>query len=282
MIISRATLEIFRTRAMSLDNVHKYQKSRKMKVNTIKQKLTAGELVLGSMVYVPSAKLTEIISLMGFDFVVIDMEHGPVDISLAEDMVRAAEGADVTPIIRVTHNTPHLILRALDIGALGIHVPEINSVDGASRMVESAKYSPEGHRGLAGVRAAQYGLTGPLAGYTAAANRETMVIAHIEDVPAIDNLDALLRVEGIDVYFLGPTDLSNSLGIPGQTKDPGVVDMVEGAIERIVAAGKIAGCITTDPAAARRYTSLGVRYLLTHAIGHMAMGSRQFIKEVRA
>jgi 4-hydroxy-2-oxoheptanedioate aldolase len=252
-----------------------------MNVNKVKQKLAAGELVIGSIVYVPSAKLTEIISLIGFDFVVIDMEHGPVDIGLAEEMVRAAEGADVTPIIRVTHNTPHLILRALDIGALGIHVPEINSVDGARSMVESAKYSPEGHRGLAGIRAAQYGLKGPLADYAAAANRETMVIAHIEDVPAINNLDALLEVDGIDVYFLGPTDLSNSLGIPGQTQDPRVVTLVEEAIKRIVGAGKIAGCITADPEAARRYTTLGVRYLLTHAIRHMADGSRQFIEEVR-
>ena len=80
-----------------------------------------GQLVIGSFVYVPSAKLTEIISLIGFDFAVIDMEHGPVDIGVAEDMVRAAEIADVTPIIRVTHNTPHLILRALDVGALGFH-----------------------------------------------------------------------------------------------------------------------------------------------------------------
>jgi 4-hydroxy-2-oxoheptanedioate aldolase len=253
-----------------------------MNANKVKQKLADGQLVIGSFVYVPSAKLTEIIGLLGFDFVVVDMEHGPVDIGIAEDMVRAAELADVTPIIRVTHNTPHLILRALDVGALGVHVPEINDADSARAMVNSVKYAPEGHRGLAGVRAAGYGLKESLADYAAAANRETMTIVHIEQVEAIDNLDVLLRVDGIDVYFLGPTDLSNSLGIPGQSKEPRVVDLVEDAIKRIVDAGKIAGCIAADTKAARRYTTLGVRYLASHAVRHMAVGSRQFIEEVRA
>ncbi len=250
--------------------------------NETKQKLADGQLVVGSFLYVPSAMLTEIIAWIGFDFVVIDMEHGPIDIGVAEQMVRAAERAGATPIVRVTHNTPHLILQALDIGALGVHVPEINDRAGARTMVSSMKYGPEGHRGLAGVRAAQYGLKSSLADYTAAANRETMVIAHIENIRAIENLDDLLSVDGIDVYYLGPTDLSNSLGIPGQTGDPRVVEHVEGAIKRIVAAGKIAGCIAVDPRTARRYTDLGVRYLATHAIKHMTNGSRQFMEELRA
>jgi 4-hydroxy-2-oxoheptanedioate aldolase len=253
-----------------------------MNVNLVKQKLAAGQLVVGSFVYVPSARLTEIIGLLGFDFVVIDMEHGPVDIGMAEDMVRAAECAGVTPIIRVSHNTGHLILRALDVGALGIHVPEINEVDEAKQMVASAKYGPEGHRGLAGVRASRYGLVGSMPEYTAAANRETMVIAHIEHIDAANHLDELLEVDGIDVYYVGPVDLSNSLGVPGQAKDPKVVACVERCIKQIVAAGKIAGCIAADANAARRYTDLGVRYLATHAIAHMAKGSRQFIEDVKA
>jgi 4-hydroxy-2-oxoheptanedioate aldolase len=253
-----------------------------MVVNELKRKLADGQLVVGSFIYVPSAKLMEIISLIGFDYVVIDMEHGPVDIGLAEDMVRAAEWIGATPIIRVTHNTPHLILRALDIGALGLHVPEINDAEDAREMVTSMKYGPEGRRGLAGVRAAKYGLQGSLAEYTTAANREILAIAHIENVKAVENLDDLLTVEGIDVYYLGPADLSNSLGIPGQAKDPRVVEMVEESIKRIVSAVKIAGCIAADGQTARRYIDLGVLYLATHAIKLMADGSRRFIEEVRS
>jgi len=253
-----------------------------MFANKLKRKLADGQVIVGSFVFIPSAKLTEIISLAGFDYVVIDMEHGPVDIQSAEDMVRAAELAGATPIVRVAHNTPHLILRALDIGAQGLHVPEINDAESARQMVASTKYGPEGHRGLAGVRAAKYGMQSSLAEYAASANRETMVIAHIENVKAVERLDDLLGVEGIDVYYLGPADLSNSMGIPGQTKDPRVVNLVEETIKRIVAAGKVAGCIAADIETTRRYLDLGVLYMATHAIKLMTNGSKQFIQEVRA
>lgn len=250
--------------------------------NALKDKLAAGEVVTGSFVYIPSAALTEVIGLAGFDFVVIDMEHGPIELEMAEHMVRAAEVAGVTPIIRVSHNTPHLTLRALDIGAMGVHVPDVSDPLAARAAVASVKYGSQGRRGLAGVRAARYGLQGSLADYAAEANRQTMLIAHIEDIQAIDNLDALLAVEGIDVYYLGPVDLSNSLGIPGQTQDSRVTDLVETAIRRIVAAGRVAGCIAADSRAARRYVELGARYIATHAIRFMVNGSRQFMQEVKS
>jgi 4-hydroxy-2-oxoheptanedioate aldolase len=253
-----------------------------MQTNTLKRKLAAGQTVVGSFVYIPSSKFTEIVGLIGFDFVVIDMEHGPVDTVFAEEMVRAAELSGATPIIRVTHNTPHLILRALDIGAQGVHVPEVNTADDARSAASSTKYGPVGHRGLAGVRAAEYGLKQSLAEYASAANQETIAIAHIESVQSVQNLDELLQVSGIDVYYLGPEDLSNSLGIPGQSKDARVVRLVEDSIVKIVAAGKVAGCIAADAATARRYVELGARYIATHAIRFMAGASRQFITEVKS
>jgi 4-hydroxy-2-oxoheptanedioate aldolase len=252
-----------------------------MRPNELKRKLAGGKTVVGSFLYVPSAKLTEIVGLLSFDFVVIDMEHGPIDISLAEDMVRAAELTGMTPLLRVMHNSPHLILRALDIGAQGIHVPEITTVEEARAAAASSKYGPAGYRGLAGVRAADYGLVRPLGEYAPAANHETMVIAHIESERAVHNLDDLLGVDGIDVYYLGPEDLSNSLGIPGQSKDPRVVRLVEDSIRKIVARGKIAGCIAADAATAKRYIELGARYIASHAIRFMANASKQFLDEVR-
>jgi len=252
-----------------------------MRPNELKRKLASGQTVLGSFVYVPSAKLTEIIGLLGFDFVVIDMEHGPIDTAVAEDMVRAAELTGVTPLIRVTRNSPELILRALDIGAQGVHVPEITTAEDGRLAAGSTKYGPVGHRGLAGVRAADYGLKQPLGEYAPAANKETMCIVHIESERAVQNLDKLLAVEGIDVYYLGPEDISNSLGIPGQSKDPRVVKIVEAGIRKIVSAGKMAGCIAADSATARRYVELGARYIASHAIRFMANASRQFVTEVR-
>jgi 4-hydroxy-2-oxoheptanedioate aldolase len=252
-----------------------------MRINELKLKLAAGRTVIGSFVYVPSAKLTEIVGLAGFDFVVIDMEHGPVDTVVAEDMVRAAELTGTTPLIRVTHNSAHFILRALDIGAQGVHVPEVTTVEDARLAAGSTKYGPVGHRGLAGVRAADYGLKQSLAEYTLAANKETMCIVHIESERSVQNLDRLLTVDAIDVYYLGPEDLSNSLGIPGQSKDPRVVKLVEDSIRKITAAGKTAGCIAADAATARRYVELGALYIATHAMRFMANASRQFMTEVR-
>jgi 4-hydroxy-2-oxoheptanedioate aldolase len=252
-----------------------------MRANVLKRKLAAGETVIGGIVYIPSARLAEIVSLIGFDFVVIDMEHGPIDIGVAEDMVRAAELQGATPIIRITHNSPHLVLRALDIGAHGIHVPDVNTIEDARLAVTSSKYGPDGHRGLAGVRAADYGLKQTLGDYAPAANRETMVIAHIESEDSVRNLDALLEVEGVDVYYLGPEDISNSLGIPGQSKDPRVVTLVEDAIRQIAARGKIAGCTGGDSVGTRRYIELGARYIACHPIRFLATATRQFIAEVR-
>ena len=145
----------------------------------------------------------------------------------------------------------------------------------------SSKYGPVGYRGLAGVRAADYGLRQPLSEYTAVANRETMVIAHIESELSVKNLDSLLEIDGIDVYYLGPEDISNSLGIPGQSKDERVVSLVEDSIRKIVATGRTAGTIAADSASARRYMDLGVCYIATHCIRHMANASREFIADLR-
>ena len=108
-----------------------------------------------------------------------------------------------------------------------------------------------------------------------------MTIAHIESITAVENLDALLAVDGIDVFFLGAEDLSNSLGIPGQSKDPRVVAHVEDSIRKIAAAGKVAGSMAADAAAARRYVELGARYIGCHGVRFMANASRQFISEVK-
>jgi 4-hydroxy-2-oxoheptanedioate aldolase len=252
-----------------------------MRANELKRRLAADETVVGGILHIPSARLAEITSLLGFDFVVIDMEHGPIDIGVAEDMVRAVELRGATPIVRITHNSPHLMLRALDIGAQGVHVPDVNAVADARLAVTSSRYGPAGHRGLAGVRAADYGLKQPLGEYAPAANRETMVIAHIESERAIRNLDALLEVDGVDVYYLGPEDISNSLGIPGQSQDPRVVMLVEDAIRQIAAHGKTAGCTGGDAAGTRRYVELGARYIACHPIRFLATATREFLAEVR-
>lgn len=251
-----------------------------MEPNQVKAKLKRGEVALGSFLYIPSAKLAELVALSGFDFMVIDQEHGPITIESAEPMVLACELAGCTPMVRVPYLQSHAILQALDIGAMGIHVPNISRVEDARTAASMAKYAPLGSRGLAAVRAARYGLREKLSDYCRTANEEVLVVIHIEDLEAIRNLDELLSVEGVDVYYLGPTDLSNSMGRPG-VLDSEVHKVVDEAIAKIVKAGKVAGMITTNPDAARRYLDMGVRYLATHAMHFMAAGSQAFLNNLK-
>ena len=251
-----------------------------MQPNQVKTKLSRGEVVVGSFVYVPSAKLTELAGLCGFDFLVIDQEHGPISTETAEEMIRACEVVGCTPFARVPYLHPHGILHALDIGAMGVHIPNVNTVEDACRAAALCRYAPCGTRGLANVRAATYGLHEKLSDYCRMANEEVMVIAHIEDIEAIHNLEQLLAVDGIDVYYIGPVDLSNSLGKPG-TVDAELKETVDDAIAAIVSAGKVAGIISTDPEAARRYINMGVRYLATHALHFMTAGSRSFLRALK-
>lgn len=252
-----------------------------MRINKAKAKLQAGEPILGIFVGFPSPTIVELCGIAGFDFVVIDAEHGPMNPQSCEDMVRAADATGITPIIRVAQNVPQVILRYLDIGALGIHMPIVNTRAEAERLVQAVKYPPQGRRGLASVRAASYGLVEPLADYVVEANKQTLVVSHVENVEAVNNLDELTTVEGIDVFFIGPTDLSQSLGYPGKTQDPAVRAVIAQARQRIQAAGRIAGLMTTDPAAARRATEEGFRYVTVNATGLFGRAARTFLAEAR-
>jgi 2-keto-3-deoxy-L-rhamnonate aldolase RhmA len=257
-----------------------YQGGSALQVNSIKAKLKKGEAAIGTLLYIPSAKLAELVALCGYEFLVIDQEHGSIGVEAAEDMVRASELHNCVPIVRVSHLHSHTILQALDMGAMGVHVPNVNTAEDARRAVRLTRYASLGERGLAGVRAYRYGLREKMADYCRQANEEVMVIAHVESVEAVENLDAMLEVEGVDVYYLGPSDLSNSMGQPG-VQDAKLQKVVADAIAKIVKAGKVAGTIATDVATARRHLDAGVRYIATQAMQMMTAGSAAFLKGVR-
>jgi 4-hydroxy-2-oxoheptanedioate aldolase len=206
-------------------------------------------------------RLVEWAALAGFDYVLIDAEHGPIDPAACEDLVRAAEVMNVTPIVRVPDNNDKLILRYLDVGVQGIMVPQVNTVEDAERAVGAVKYAPLGRRGLAGSRAASYGVGTSLAEYTRRANDETMVLVQIENIKAMPHLDNILRVEGIDVFELGQADLSQSMGFPGETGRPEVVAAVDAIVSRVLAAGKLIGDTTNDPKVAAECLKRGFRML---------------------
>lgn len=247
-----------------------------MRANLTRQRLADGGSVVGTIVPTNDPILVEISALAGFDHVIIDGEHGDVDVRAVADLVRAAEAAGITPLARVPSNSPVDILRYLDVGVMGVMVPQIRSAADARRAVEAAKYHPQGQRGLAGSRAASYGLAESLTEYVPAANRETMVLALLEDRAAVEAIDEIVAVPGIDVFFVGPADLAQSYGLPGQAGHPTVQAAIETIIQRTLAAGRVVGTNAASGPAARALHERGVRYLCTGLWGLLAGAAREY------
>ena len=229
--------------------------------NVLKSKMENGKVVFGTFVKIYSPAIMEILGYAGFDFAIIDMEHGPMGYSQAEDMVRAASLSSITPIVRVASNKDYEIQKALDIGAGGVQVPQVNDRLSAEYASNSAYYYPQGNRGVCKyVRAAKYSAISN-ENYFIKANQETLVVVHIEGKRGVRELPKILAVEGLDVIFLGPYDLSQSLGVTGQVDHPDVVTTMENAIDKIVKAGKIAGTFCSSVDDVLRWVTRGVHYV---------------------
>jgi len=234
---------------------------KKLKKNHLKKALQDGKVIFGPFLKFTDPAVVEIMGFAGFDFVIIDAEHGPISMQNAQNMIRAAETVNITPVIRVSDNDEALILRALDIGAQGIEIPKINSRYDAERAVKSLKYFPQGERGVCRyVRAAKYSSMDKFE-YFKSANNETIIIAHIEGLEGINNLDKILSVSGIDIIFIGPYDLSQSLGIPGEVNHPLVTEKMKEVILKCKKNKIAVGTFADDIVAAKKWISLGVQYM---------------------
>ena len=252
-----------------------------MKKNRMKEKLRAGEPVFGVSVMIPSPQIVEMIGAAGFDWVLLDCEHGTLTLESVELMAMAAEACGITAIARPATRSPEHILQVLDRGVMGVQVPHVNTAQDAREAVAAVKYHPLGSRGLAaGTRAAAYDAHGTLADYVRAANDATLIAIQLEERAAMDNMDALLKVDHIDVYFIGPSDLSQSMGHPGNPKAPEVAQAIDGGFRRIVAAGRTPG----TPATAENVGDAldrGVRYLYTHLPRLLSGSARTYLKAAR-
>lgn len=229
-------------------------------LDTFKAKLAKGEPVFGPFMKTGDAALVECAGYAGFDFVILDMEHGPVDFHNLQNLIRGAEAAGVLPIVRTYNSSETAISKALDLGAKGVQIPQVQSAEEAMEVVKTAKYYPEGERGVCRfVRAANYSST-PHNDYFREAN-EALVIVQVEGKQVLNHLDKILAVEGLDILFIGPYDLSQSLGVPGQVSHPLVIDAISKIAEQSKKAGVVTGvfCDTLDAAA--MWYKAGIQYL---------------------
>jgi 4-hydroxy-2-oxoheptanedioate aldolase len=252
-----------------------------VKSNSTKAKLKAGGTVHGCFVRYPDPSLIEYLGYQPWDFLMFDGEHGTLEPRDCENLVRAAELRGVTPIVRVPTNLPATILRLLDTGAQGLHVPWVNSGPEAEAAVRAVKYHPRGVRGLAGVRAADFGQAGPLVDYVRQANAETLVVIHIETADAVERLPEIVAVDGVDVIFIGPTDLSHSYGQPGNPQHPTVQVAMQRIIDTVASTNLALGILVTSSTAAREWRQRGARYIATTIESLLTPAARDYLKAVR-
>ncbi len=254
-----------------------------MRSNVVKEKVAAGDVVVGPLLSFNSPALVEFCGQLGFDFVLIDAEHNLVGLETCQQLVRAADAAGVVPLVRVPRNDPVAILGYLETGALGVVVPHVRTAEDALAAVRAAKYAPEGVRSAAGSsRPAGYGLTQSAAEYFREANRQTMVVPLVEEREGFEHLEAIGRTPGVDLLFLGDGDLALDMGYPGERDRPEVRAVVTDALARGRAAGIPLGGPAGSAGAAARQVAAGHRLVLVPLVALFAEAGRDLLRAVRS
>lgn len=247
----------------------------------MKEKLRAGQPVFGVSVMIPSPQIVEMVGAAGFDWVLLDCEHGTLTLESVELMAMAAEASGITAIARPVSRSAEHILQVLDRGVMGVQVPHVNTAHDAREVIAAVKYHPLGRRSLAaGTRAAVYDAHGALSEYVKAANDATLIAVQLEDREAIENIDELLAVDHVDVFFIGPSDLSQSMGHPGNPRVPEVANAIDSSFRKMLAAGRTPG----TPASAENLRGVldkGVRYIYTHLPRLLSSSARSYLDHAR-
>ena len=210
--------------------------------NVLKERLRRGENVLGCWTMLGSPQIAEILSLAGFDYLVLDQEHGLGDVTSLQAQLHAMSATSTVGVVRVPWNDHVYLKRVLDAGAEAVLVPGIDTADEARAAVAACRYPPRGRRGTAAssVRASSYGMA---PGYVATCADNLLIACQIESFTAVNNIDAILEVEGIDVMFIGPFDLSATVGQMGNLEHPEVAALLQRAEKAIRAAGRPMGTV---------------------------------------
>ncbi|GEM79682.1 4-hydroxy-2-oxoheptanedioate aldolase [Vibrio superstes] len=228
--------------------------------NHFKQALKQSDPLWGLWLGLPDTSCAEICGSAGFDWVLIDGEHASFDLSDIKYHLQALEPHSASSIVRAEDSNPTLIKRLLDIGAQTLLVPMVNTAEQAQEVVKSAMYPPLGTRGIGSAlaRASQWNR---IPQYLHRANDQTCILVQVETKQAIDNIEEIAAIEGIDGIFIGPSDLSGSMGHIGNPDHPEVVAAIDHAIRVINQSGKASGILSLNPKQAQEYASRGVKFI---------------------
>jgi 4-hydroxy-2-oxoheptanedioate aldolase len=247
-----------------------------MRGNRVKEKLAAGEVAVTVSGHSNSGDTIDLVGPLGFDGFWLEAEHGPATWDKLGDMSRTCDLWGMASVLRLHANEPGLITRALDRGVNGIVIPHVNTKEEAERVVQAAKFAPIGQRGMYRGRRA-YGNPD----FFQTANDETLVVVLIEEMRAVENLDQILTVDHIDVFFVAPSDLAQTMGYVGQPAHPEVVQAVEGALRKITAAGRVAGTLGLDDYL-QRYRQAGACFFTSNFDAWIASGAQQYLARIAA
>jgi 4-hydroxy-2-oxoheptanedioate aldolase len=231
-------------------------------LNPFKAALAARRKQVGFWLSMADPYLAEVSATAGFDWLLIDNEHAPNDVRTTLAQLQAVAPYGAEPVVRPVTGDPALLKRLLDIGARNLLVPMVDTADEARALVAAVRYPPHGIRGVGSAvgRASRWSSR---ADYLDIADSEVCLLVQAETVTALRNLDAICAVDGVDGVFIGPADLAASMGHRGKPGHPDVQQAIEAAMRTIVASGKAAGTLTSDPALARHYLELGCTFVAT-------------------
>lgn len=254
------------------------------RVNPVREKMARGEKVIGAFYTLGCMPAVEILAGLGLDFIMIDTEHGPFDVDTAWKLAVACENRGMTPFVRVKDYNRNSVLKMLDIGAMGLLIPFIKTVDQVKELVSYGKYKPVGDRGFGGGRMVNYfvdPVVGKVTDYFEWANRETLLIPQCETVEALEAIEEITAIEGVDGIFVGPFDLSVAMGIPQQFDNP----VFLAAVDRVLAACKKNGkfCWTLGMTAeeTKKKLAMGFDGILTFDTAFLISGAKEYLKAVR-
>ncbi len=235
-----------------------------MRPNPTKEKLRRGELAVGMMMLSADPHGVGVIAATGYDFIMFDLEHTSLSYERLERLVHAADAAGITPMTRVSSGSRSDLLRALETGVRGLMVPMVESAAGMAEAARYARYHPDGERGVYFLSyPSGYG-GGTLSEHFAATNDALLLIAQIESAAGAENAAAIAAVPGVDMLFIGPADLSQSLGIPGELGHERVLQATEATLAAARAAGKWSGVMGLNPANAARWAAQGAAFIVWH------------------
>lgn len=254
-----------------------------MRKNALRQALQDGRTVFGTMIQeLRSPAVPELMAVAGFDFIFIDMEHGAFSMETVADLIKVARLSNLTPLVRVPDDQYHFIARALDAGAQGIMVPRIERREQVERIVQWSKFPPEGSRGCSVLKGHADYRPEPEIEFTRHANRENMVILQIERKTAIENIDALLSVPGVDAAVMGPNDLALSLGIPADLNHPALVESTERVVAACQRHGIHSGTHVGDLSLLRAWMGKGMRIICYSTdLNFLLNGAKSGLKVLR-